>query len=521
MKLGIKNLKQFTYMIPVLGLSLMPLVSMSGQAMANALGDPAARIAGTGNGDGIAPVEAEVKAGEITVGSASQVVVKFRNVSSKDVQVGQINLYPSSTVSSEVALNECSSKEGLPSGAECAVVVSVKGLKVGNWRVEMLLRHSGRSRIVTASMTGSVEEGDSDSELLLSDVEAIPNELDFGTLDSSRPLVKSVIFRNVTSDPVQIKKVSIEAPAQAGYALSSDCDKLAVGQACISTITWAPVSKGQSDGVLIVEHDGPTRVASVNLRGSFEPENVTKAGIFPEAVPGVGLLISSQEEMDFGKITNEASMTISLVNVGEDALQLKDISLASEDTGLKIVHSGCITGSVLEPVEACPLTLAWSPVRSGELIEDIRIKHDGARGVLIIPVRGSADSAINRDTKAVVVSQTGSPSVEVKPADKRQALEGFIITSHSPKKAIINGPGGSRVISHKQSIVLGGVEWKVDIVENGIEFLSGNDRVRLLFDRSLSSASRTGATSSSSSSSSSSSGTASTATTTTTATTTN
>ncbi|HOO51414.1 MAG TPA: hypothetical protein PLK94_09030, partial [Alphaproteobacteria bacterium] len=175
MKLGIKNLKQFTYMIPVLGLSLMPLVSMSGQAMANALGDPAARIAGTGNGDGIAPVEAEVKAGEITVGSASQVVVKFRNVSSKDVQVGQINLYPSSTVSSEVALNECSSKEGLPSGAECAVVVSVKGLKVGNWRVEMLLHHSGRSRIVTASMTGSVEEGDSDSELLLSDVEAIPN----------------------------------------------------------------------------------------------------------------------------------------------------------------------------------------------------------------------------------------------------------------------------------------------------------------------------------------------------------
>ena len=82
----------------------------------------------------------------------------------------------------------------------------------------------------------------------------------------------------------------------------------------------------------------------------------------------------------------------------------------------------------------------------------------------------------------------GSPAVEAKPADKRQALEGFVITSHSSKKAIINGPGGSRVITDNQGIVLGGVEWKVDIVENGIEFLSGNDRVRLLFDRSLSSA---------------------------------
>jgi len=518
MKVMFEGLKKYTLMVPVIGLAMLPINLTSSHALANALGDPAARIAGGGTGDGIAPVEDEVKAGEITVGSASQVVVKFRNVSSKEVSVGQVNLYPSSTVSADVALNECSGKEPLPSGAECAIVVSVKGLKIGNWRVEMLLRHSGRSRIVTASMTGSVEQGDSDSELLLSDVEAIPNELDFGTLDSSRPLVKSVVFRNVTSEPVKIKKVYIEASSQSGYTLSTDCDELAVAQACISTITWSPVSKGASDGVLIVEHDGPTRVASVNLKGSYEPETVSAAGIFPEAVPGTGLLISSQEEMDFGSITNEASMTLSLVNVGEDALKLNDISLASADTGLKIVHSGCVEGTVLEPVEACPLTLSWSPVRSGELIEDVRIKHDGARGVLVIPVRGNAKSAINRDTKAVVVSQAGT-AVEVKPADKRQALEGFVITSHSPQKAIINGPGGSRVISNKQSIVLGGVEWNVDIVENGIEFLSGNDRVRLLFDRSLSSASRTSGSSSSSSGSTSSSSSSTTGTTPTTTTT--
>ena len=97
-----------------------------------------------------------------------------------------------------------------------------------------------------------------------------------------------------------------------------------------------------------------------------------KKSIFPEAVPGAGLLISSQEEMDFGEITNEASMTLSLVNVGDSALQLKDISLASSDTGLAITHTGCVAGSVLAPVEACPLTLAWSPVRAGELIEDFR-----------------------------------------------------------------------------------------------------------------------------------------------------
>ncbi len=480
-------------------------------SFANALGDPAARGSGTASGEGLGAVEKEVKAGEITVGSASQVVVKFKNESSKDVQIGQVNLYPSSTVNAEVSLNECSSKDALPSGAECAVVVAVKGLKVGNWRVEMLLRHSGRARIVTASMTGTVESGDNETDTLLSDVEAIPNELDFGTMDTSRPLVKSVIFRNVTSQPVAIKKIGIEASAQSGYSISSDCGDLEVGQACIATVTWAPITKGQSDGVLIVQHDGPTKVASVNLKGSYDPEDVTKANIFPEAVPGVGLLVSSQEELDFGSITNEASMTLSLVNVGDSALQLRDISLASSDTGLNIAQTGCLNGGVLEPVEACPLTLTWSPVRAGELIEDIRIKHDGARGVLVIPVRGDAKSVVNRDTKAVVVSDTGTPAVSVKPADKRQALEGFIITSHSPKKAIINGPGGSRVISDGQNIVLGGVEWKVDIVENGIEFLSGNDRVRLLFDRSLSSSSRTTSTTSTTTSSTSAATTTATA----------
>lgn len=464
------------------------LLSPDQPVFANALGDPVARGGGAAAGDGLKAVESEVKAGEITVGSSSQIVVKFRNESAKDVMVGPVNLYPSSTVNAEVGLNECGGKTALASGAECAVVVLVKGLKTGNWRVEMLLRHDGRSRIVTASLTGTVEQSE-DKDLLVSDVEAIPTELDFGTLESNRPLVKSVIFRNVTSVPINISKVGVEASDQSGYTLSTDCKELKVGEACIATITWAPASKGQSDGVLIVQHDGPTKVASVNLKGSYDPPDVEKAKMFPEAVPGAGLLVSSQEEMDFGDITNEASMTMSLVNVGDAPIHLKDISLASSDKGLSIAHTGCMSNTELQPIEACPLTVQWSPVRAGELIEDIRIRHDGARGVLVVPVRGNADMAVNKDTQAVMLSDLGIP--EIKPLDKKQALEGFVITSHSSNKAIINGPGGSRVISNAQSVVLGGVEWMPQITDNGIEFLNGKDRVRLLFDRSLSSTSRT------------------------------
>ena len=483
--------------------SVLLLSSFHGAQATNALGDPVNRASAQGGVSGLVSVLPETKAGDITVGSTNQVVVKFRNESGQEVRVGNINLYPSSTVGAEVSLNECmTAKEAMPVGSECAIVISVKALKIGNWRVEMLVRHDGKSKIVTSSISGTVVAGDDKTDVLLSDIEMIPNEIDFGTLASSRPLVKSVILRNVTSQPITVSKVYVDASPQSGYTLASDCKDMKPGQACMTTITWAPMTSGKSDGVLVVEHDGPTRVASVNLMGSYDPKAAEKASIFPEAVPGAGLLVSSQEEIDFGTITNEASMTVSLVNVGDQELQIKDISLGSSDKGLSIADTGCRDKTVLEPVAACALTITWSPVRAGEILEDVRISHDGARGVLVLPVRGVSSAAVNRDTKAVVVNETGSAQV-VKTVEKKQALEGFVITSHSTSKAILNGPGGSRVISDGQDVVLGGIEWKVSIVENGVEFVNKSDRVRLLFDRSLSSSGRSTTSSDTSSSASS------------------
>lgn len=476
-----------------------------GAQATNALGDPVNRSAGkSGASVGLSAVTPELKAGDITVGSTNQMVVKFRNDSGQELRVGEISLYPSSTVGAEVALNECATaKEGMAVGAECAVVISVKGLKIGNWRVDMLVRHNGKSKIVTSVVSGTVVAGDDKTDVLLSDLEMIPNEIDFGSMSSSRPLVKSIIMRNVTSKPINVSKVQVEASTQSGYSLTSDCKELKPGQACMSTVTWSPLTAGKSDGVLVVEHDGATRVASVNLMGNYDPKAATKATMFPEAVPGAGLLVSSQEEIDFGTVTNEASMTVSLVNVGDEELQIKDISMGSSDKGLTIANTGCKAQTVLEPVAACALTITWSPVRVGEILEDVRISHDGARGVLVIPVRGVASAAVNRDSKAVVVNDKGG-TPEIKPVDKKQALEGFVITSHSTSKAILNGPGGSRVISDGQDVVLGGIEWNVSIVENGVEFVNKKDRVRLLFDRSLSSAGRSQSTSGTSTSSTSS-----------------
>lgn len=550
-------------------------------------------------------VQSKVDGGGIALGSSSQVVMLFRNDSAKPITAGDINLYPSSNVSASVSQNQCSLTP-LESGAVCAIALTVKGLQAGKYRIEMLIKHDGRSRLLTASANGDVESSGDTSQAIISDVEAVPSTLDFGTLDESHTMVRSVVLRNITSNPINIEDVRIEANDQSGFNLQSNCAKLETGQACLATISWAPQKKGAATGMLIVEHDGPTGVTSITLDGKYEPTTASAAEVFPEAVPGKGLMISTAEEVDFGSgITNNSSITVSLVNVGDQRLTIQDIRMANNENGISIARSGCRAGVVLDPVEACPLTLNWSPTREGAIVDDVQVRHNGARGILVLPVRGAAAKAINKDSKAIVLNQgsylggipsllttdmldeddlfdvepppkptssrsstkkqdkktateeklpadeesaasdstgasadgvgkmggessSGSDSAAVDPdapyspsaassrdggftgrgsesaprqAAPRQAtkasdvqgiLDSFAVTSLAPSRAIITGPGGSRVVFDGEEAIIGGVLWTVGVKNSAVEFGNGNQKVLMLFDKSLSSVNRNG-----------------------------
>ncbi|MCB9988509.1 MAG: choice-of-anchor D domain-containing protein [Rhodospirillales bacterium] len=510
-KTGIYTVFSFLAVLFLLQASAAPVRAQT------AFDDPRSRTAGSaGSGGDLVPVESSVDGGSVSIGSSAQVVVLFRNDSGRPLQTGAIQLYPSSTVSANVSLNQCEG-EPLAAGAVCAVALSVKGLQAGSWRIEMLMRHSGRARLVTATLSGQIEAGEGSKDKFISDIEAIPDELDFGTLNTSQPIIKAIVLRNITSETVDINAIYIEAAEQAGYSLKSDCESLEPGQACIVTLIWSPVLKGQASGVLLVDHSGPTTITSVNLDGEFDPDSSEEAEVFPEAVPGKGLLVASQKEIDFGgDIATTSAITVSLVNVGDSPITLEDIRLAGSDNGLSISKKGCAQLTVLEPVEACPLTISWSPVREGSVIDDIQVLHDGARGILVLPVRGESTAIISQDTKAVRLgSSAGTLAVTTdeksaasgkddggeglsdfvvvrdNDVDPASVLDGFIVTSHAPKRAIIAGPGGSRIVFDGEEVVIGGFLWYVNIRTSGVEFRSGRDKVLLLFDRSLSSVNRT------------------------------
>jgi hypothetical protein len=473
-------------------------------------GDPN-RAVGSGGGDLVAQTPT-VDGGSITTGASAQIVVLFRNDSSSPITTGAIQLYPSSTVSAGVALNQCV-QEPLPPGAVCAIAISVKGLQDGPFRVEMLMRHSGRARLVTAALTGNVtaDTGSNANTTFKSDLEAVPDKLDFGSLNASQALVRAVVLRNIISQPIEISSVYIEAAQQSGYSLRTDCAHLEPGGACVVTITWSPIIAGQSTGVLLVEHSGPTGVASVDLTGTFTPPNSNAADPFPAAVPGKGLLVSSQEEINFGSgVQSTSAITVSLVNIGDAPLTITDIRLSGGDSGgLNINAGGCAPKTILEPVQACPLTLTWSPTREGDILDNVTILHDGARGVMVLPVKGKSSVVISQDSKAIRLvtpegqtisaTQTGGAPLSLNQAstmDPASVLDGYQITSHSSNRAIISGSGGSRIVFDKQKVVIGGFLWDVTIRNTGVEFSSGDQRVLLLFDKSLASVNRSSARSS-------------------------
>ena len=482
----------------LLVLSFVSAVSLfSAQAFAqSAFNDPGAGIVEGGSGALVA-VETKVEAGTIDPGTNNSMIVQFRNESGADIEFKDVKLFPSSNVTATTTSDQCSA-EPLQPGAQCAIVMEVKGLQSGAFRVEVLARHTGRSRLVTATVSGTVEES-SDEKAKSSDIEITPNEVDFGKLEASRPIIRSVTIRNITSSEIAVKDLFIDAPEASGFSLKTDCKKLVAGASCIASIVWSPVTKGPTSGALVVQHTGPTGVATANMKGEFSPTQTEAAKTFPEPVPGKGLLIASEEEVDFGKdIEAQSSITVSLVNIGDAPLTLEKIELSGSEQGLKLVQQGCTENLVLEPTEACPLTVSWAPSKSGSVIDDVKIDHTGARGVLVLPVRGTSKTTVDVDSKPIMsvvetveVVEGGKTVVVDKPQQQNEdngppVLDGYEVTSLARKNAIISGPGGSRMVRDGQNLRLAGHVWTVSVQEDGVSMLSGKNRVLLVFDRSLS-----------------------------------
>jgi len=126
------------------------------------------------------------------------------------------------------------------------------------------------------------------------------------------------------------------------------------------------------------------------------------------------------------------------------------------------------------------------PLSMSEMgMEDLGDGSDDFSGTLKKPKPSSKKSSRDIDGYSKNESVAGVQSMPE--VDVRGKLDGYTITSFSKNRAIISGPGGSRVVFSGEEAVIGGVLWQVSMRPNAVEFQNGKQKVLLLFDKSLSS----------------------------------
>ncbi|MCK4945096.1 MAG: hypothetical protein KAS59_02415, partial [Alphaproteobacteria bacterium] len=301
---------------------------------------------------------------------------------------------------------------------------------------------------------------------------------------------RSVVLSNHLLEEITIKDIELDVSEQSGFSFKSQCPEiLSFEKSCNIVITWLPTSKGLAQGVLTVQHSGKGGMTQAEIKGTLQSNVVKNATIYPEAVPNKGLLISDKEFIDFGSgIKAESAITITLVNSGSSDLILDDIKLSLEDEELSISETGCVKGVVLKPIEACPLTVAWLPSKAGAILNSLQIVHTGIRGVLVMPIRGIADSsagsqiADNTGVNGVIVDDGTGEISEVR---IKRMLSVYTVSSHSSTRAVINGPAGALVVRDGEDTVISGIRVTVTIVSTGVILSGDKYEVMLVFDRSL------------------------------------
>ena len=523
------------------------------QAQLGAFNDPESRQSQNEILD-LVPQRPTIDAGQLTVGGGKEVITLFKNEGGDPITVSKVELIPSSNISANINLNQCE-VEPLEPGVECAISVSILANQPGDFEVGVLVNHTGRSRLTTASITGQIAtDGQEKAPEGTEEIEADTDQISFGTTSGRSALVRAVRLKNRSSVPVNINEIKLIASRTSGFTLEEDgCEQLTRGQSCIITVEWAPKIQGPSEGVIVVKHSGSSALLNIAVSGSYDPEDVTTASIFPDPIPGMGLVIADRESVDFGgDIDGAASITVSIINDGDVPVTLKSVDLAGSDNGLSIADMGCNTGSILLPSQACPLTLNWLPRRAGPITDDIQISHTGARGVLVLPVRGEATQAAESDRILVTSTTSGAsdnrsssrgglddiPRLPIDEIDdnpaaageksivsqereesnvtppeagnlperkptyelgfpsgylasgKTKSLDGYKVTSHAADRAVISGPRGRLVVTDGQISMIAGARWIPRIVPEGVELIGESDIVLLFFDRSFDSIAR-------------------------------
>ncbi len=70
----------------------------------------------------------------------------------------------------------------------------------------------------------------------------------------------------------------------------------------------------------------------------------------------------------------------------------------------------------MKPGESCPITIIWEPQYRGSVVTDLIVHHSGNLGFVVVPIRGSADSAEGKDGDGKIASSGKTRHISSEPS---------------------------------------------------------------------------------------------------------
>jgi uncharacterized protein DUF4062/centrosomal CEP192-like protein/NB-ARC domain-containing protein len=320
--------------------------------------------------------------GKVELGRNAVQAVTLTNTGAAPLKIGATSFNDDQFNEFRVDQNGCQARD-LSQGDRCTIRVIYTPQGSGERRATLIIADNTPARRMNVALNGfGVKPAAARASVT-------PSQLEFGDLEvGGRANEGTVTLTSVGEAPLQITGVRLEAASFFRIAADGCANRSIVPkQFCSVRIIFAPGAVGAHRSTLLIESNAAESPHRIEISGrAIKPVRPAKLTITPR-------------NLNFGIDSAGKTLTVSLRNEGEAALQISEITLAGPDPGDFKLSPGC-ANTALQPGQECRLNLTFTPqVRPGRANRDrlystsLVVKHNAGGGQDEARLSGGAKGA--------------------------------------------------------------------------------------------------------------------------------
>ena len=225
------------------------------------------------------------------------------------------------------------------------------------------------------------------------------SEVDVGETPINVGRRATFFFVNQSGATVEIVSITANGDSNVrAEIVGDDCSKqkkIEPTSRCAVTVETTPTGSGSWTAEVLMTHASAGRIARARVTGK-----TNSGGSSDKKESGLSLSTKDIKPVDFGDVElggGKAVRTALMINDSNEPLTILSVEVIAPENGLQKLEQGCASDMDLKIGESCPVTLIWSPDARGAISTDLIIRHSGRLGFAVIPIRGMAKEALNKN----------------------------------------------------------------------------------------------------------------------------